>query len=403
MVRRGAGFAPPKPESFGGPKKPALGAYFTWCDTVRTQMIAEMREKCAKEGTPFKITEVTGFMASKYKEISEELKAELKAKSDVVKAKWTEETEAWKKTPEYQKYLTQKSNTKEKGDLKKAKAGVMDAGMPKKPASAFMLYINSRREAITADLKAKNAYKIQEISVIGSKEWQVLPAEKKAVLEEEAKALREQYHKDIEAFKLTDAYKTFAQQTDKIKAVKESEKATLKANNKAAAKAAKKIYIVNKPVNMTQELVLASTVIRSIESNEKIQTVEEPTEEGENLRVKCVALKDKVEGFVSIKEGETEYLTAQPEKKPRKPRVTKKDAGAEASEAEGDEDTKESEEQPVKKERKKREPKAKVEGEPTAKKPRAMKTATNAAEGEEAPVTTEVVVDPKDAPMEQAA
>lgn len=404
MVRKGGGFAAPKPELFGGPKKPALGPFFLWSNTVRTAMIAEMREKSAKEGTPFKVTELCAYMALKYKDVGDELKAELKAKSEIVKAKWTEEMEAWKKTPEYQKYLTQKTNTKEKGDLKKARAGVMDAGMPKKPATAFMLFINSRREAITADLKAKNAFKIQDVSIIGSKEWQQLSAEKKAPLEEEAKVLREQYAKDIEAFKQTDAYKEFETQTQKIKAVKVNEKATIKANNKAAAvavKAAKKVYIVNKPINMTEGLDLASTVIRSIEANEKLETVEEASEEGGNLRVKCVAPKDKVLGFVSIKEGETEYLTIQPEKKPRKPRVTKKKgAEAEGSEAEGDEDTKESgEEQPVKKERKKREPKAKVEGEPTAKKPRAMKTATNAAEK----VPTEVVLETKDAPMEEAA
>jgi len=376
MVRRGGGFAPPKPENFGGPKKPALGAYFTWCDTVRGSIMAELKEKCAKEGTPFKVTEVAAAMAVKYKEVSEEEKEKLKAQSEIVKAKWTEQMEAWKKTPEYQKYLNQKSTTKEKGDMKKARAGVKDAGMPKKPASAFMLYLNSRRDAITADLRAKNAFKIQEISIIGSKEWKELSAEKRAPLEEEAKALKEQYDKDLAAFKLTDAYKTFEKQTDKIKAVKAGEKASLK----KAAKAMKKIYIVNKPVKMTEELGLDSTIVRSLEAHEKLESMEEASEEGENLRIKCTAVKDKAEGFVSIKEGDTDYLTMQAEKKPRKPRVSKK-KGADSSEAEeGDEETKESEEEQPKKERKKRELKTNTDGEPAAKKLRAMKASANATE-----------------------
>jgi len=400
MVRRGGGFAPPKPESFGGPKKPALGAYFVWCDTVRAAIIAEMKEKCAKEGVPFKVTEVTGHMAAKYKEISEEEKEKFKAQSEIVKAKWTEEMEAWKKTPDYQKYLQQKSATKEKSEMKKATAGVKDAGMPKKPPSAFMLYLNSRREAITADLKAKGTFKIQEISVIGSKEWKELSAEQKLPLDVEAKTLKEQYEKDLAAFKLTDAYKTFEQQTDKIKAVKAGEKASLK----NAAKALQKVYIVTKSVNMTEELDVKSTVIRSLEVKEKIKCLEAVSEEGENLRVKCVAKKDKAEGFVSIKEGETEFLTLQPERKPTKPRASKKKDTTEGSgpegegEGEGDEDTKESEEEQAQDESKKREPKAKVDGEPAAKKPRAMK-AVKAPSDEQAP-TEEVE---KDAPMEEVA
>jgi len=400
LVRRGGGFAPPKPEAFNGPKKPALGAYFTWCETVRGGIIAEMKEKCAKEGTPFKVTEVASQMAAKYKEVSEEEKEKFKAKSEVVKAKWMEEMEAWKKTPEYQKYLTQKSTAKEKGQLKKARAGVKDAGMPKRPASAYWLYLSSRRDAISADLKAKNAFKIQDISIIGSKEWAELSAEQKAPLEEQAKALKEQYEKDLAAFKLTDAYKEFEKQTDKIKAVKAGEKAM----RVKAEKALRKVYIVSDTVNMTEGLDVSSTVIRSLEKKEKLKTVEAPSEHGDALRIKCVAQKDKAEGYVSIREGESNYLTLKPEAKPRKPKASKKkdaeaeeedddeedededEEGDEDEEEEGDEeDEEEEEDEQPKKEGKKRGPKPKVDGEPAAKKPRAMKAASGEEAGNNAP------------------
>jgi len=371
MVRKGGGFAPPKPESFGGPKKPALTAYFIWCETVRANIIAELKEKCAKEGVPFKVTDVAGIMGSKYKEISEEEKEKFRAQGEVVKAKWNEEMEAWKKTPEYQQYLQQKSATKEKGDMKKAKANVKNAGMPKKPPTAFMLYLHSRRDAITADLRAKNMYKIQEISVIGSKEWKELSAAQKAPLDEEAKVLKEQYEKDLAAFKLTDAYKAFEQQTDKIKAVKAGEKA----NIRKLAKAVQNIYIVRKSVNMTDELDVNSTVITPLQAREKLKSLETPSEDAcGNIRIKCLAMKDKAEGFVSIREGETEFLTLQPERKPRKPKVSKKKATeVGGAEGEGEEDTNESEEEEQpQKESKKREPEANLDGEPAGKKPRAQ-------------------------------
>lgn len=273
--KQSRGIAPPKAEAFGGPKKPALGAYFVWCKTVRAGITSELKAKHEKAGTGLRVTEVVAKLAELYKEVSEEKKAEFKAQSEIIRAKWNEEMEAWKKTPDYDSYVKKKVNAKEQSKLKKAKKKSME----------------------------------------GMEEEGSMPQEPPSV-----------------------------------------------------------IYVAKQPIKMTQELDLESTIIRSIEVKEKLKAVEEPSDDGENSRIKCVAVKDKAEGFVSIKEGETEYLIR---KKPRKQRVTKKKV--EVSEGEGDEDTKESEkpaEKPVKKERKKRERKEKPEGEQAAKvakKPRAMK------------------------------
>jgi len=69
---------------------------------------------------------------------------------------------------------------------------------PKKPPSAYFLYVNSTREAVQTEIGSK---KFGEVTKLQADRWKSLPAAEKAKYEKQATDGKAKYEKDLAAFK----------------------------------------------------------------------------------------------------------------------------------------------------------------------------------------------------------
>ncbi|ETO25247.1 hypothetical protein RFI_11891 [Reticulomyxa filosa] len=93
-----------------------------------------------------------------------------------------------------------------------------DPNAPKKPQSAYFLFINDRRPKLKETHPDK---KVTEMSKLLGAEWKDLSADKKKKWEEKAETLKAEYQKKLEAYKKTDSYKKYQ---DELKKQKKSKK-----------------------------------------------------------------------------------------------------------------------------------------------------------------------------------
>lgn len=125
------------------------------------------------------------------------------------------------------------SNAAPKRSLKKNVKHVEHGG-PSKPLSGYFLFGNEIREKVTeeyrASLKADEKFQIQAVAKILGEKWKALTAEQQEKYNSQGHAAKEQYDKDMEAWKATPDYEEF---------VKESAKHKLKISQDKARKDAK--------------------------------------------------------------------------------------------------------------------------------------------------------------------
>lgn len=84
----------------------------------------------------------------------------------------------------------------------------------KRPGSSYFLFSDDMRAATMEKLKAEAAaknesFKVASVAKAIGEQWKALDAAKKAEYEAKAKALKEQYEKDLAAWKETDSYKEY--------------------------------------------------------------------------------------------------------------------------------------------------------------------------------------------------
>merc|ERR1712023_65500 len=137
---------------------------------------------------------------------------------------WRKEMEAYKQTDAYKNFQEAKQNKKNK-DKKKVLKKLKDKNAPKRPLSAYFLYLQSVRDQVHEELSTKS------LALVGKKcgeMWAALNEESKKSFQDKAAALKVQYEKDLAEYKQTDNYKQFMEQKqrlmDEAKEAKKSEK-----------------------------------------------------------------------------------------------------------------------------------------------------------------------------------
>jgi len=201
-----------KIEDFGGPKKPASGSYFMWCNDNRDTMSAVVRKEAEGEGKRFRIAEVGKRLADAYKiHCTNEDKRRYTEIAMEKKKQYAIKLAEWHKTEKYQEYVKVKRNI-DKGVKQvktQTKKNFCDAGMPKKPPSAYFIFVQEKREETMEKLKNEcgDTFKIGMIAAAIAKDWKDTLQETKDSYESRAVALKQQYDIDIEAFKQTESYK----------------------------------------------------------------------------------------------------------------------------------------------------------------------------------------------------
>jgi len=104
-------------------------------------------------------------------------------------------------------------------------------GEPKRPASAYFLYVNATRDKVSAELGSK---KFGDVTKVQAERWKSLSADEKSKYEAEAAQLKVQYEKDVAAFE--EAGGVMGQkraEKKEAKAAKEDKKAKKEANKDA--------------------------------------------------------------------------------------------------------------------------------------------------------------------------
>jgi len=216
MITRGA----PKAEKYGGPKKPASGAYFMWCNDNREGVMAEIRKKCEAEGRKFEITECGKTLAERYKvQCTEEQKKAYNESSVGLKKDYAEKLAAWKQTEQYAEFQKAKMTFDKKSSGRKEKKELKDAGQPNKPKTAYLYFVNENRPEVTAQLRKEHgdAFKIGMVAGRSAELWKKLSEEDKIPYAKKAAEEKAQYTEKLAAFKETDQFKA-------IEATKEKEK-----------------------------------------------------------------------------------------------------------------------------------------------------------------------------------
>ena len=72
-----------------------------------------------------------------------------------------------------------------------------DPNKPKKPQTAFFMYLSDHREAIKKEFPE---LKVTEISKKASERWKELPEDEKKVYNDKVAEAKKQYEKDMEAY-----------------------------------------------------------------------------------------------------------------------------------------------------------------------------------------------------------
>jgi len=199
----------PKAKDFGGPKS-SLTPYFLFGNAVRPDVTNEIKKEAAAAGKPFQITAVGTRIAEMWKKLPEEKKTSYEEEAKVIKAKYVEDTAVWKASPEYQKFLDAQRVFKRGQVVKNLKNAAMDKGMPKKPKTAYMIFADEHRGAITADLKAKGEkVAIPVLAKVIATKWRETTTEQQQPYFDKANALRAEYTEAYKKFQETDEGKEF--------------------------------------------------------------------------------------------------------------------------------------------------------------------------------------------------
>ena len=175
-----------KKKDSDAPKRPQ-SAYMLWLNANREKM---------KERNPDKTqAELLKILGAQWKEINddEKQKWEHKAKGareDYQKAKQEYDLK--------RKDMPESDDSDDDTKKKKKKRTKKDKNAPKRPASAYMLWLNSNREKIKAEFPG---IKMTDIAKKGGEQWKTVSQEDKAKFEAQALKLKEKYTHEMDAYR----------------------------------------------------------------------------------------------------------------------------------------------------------------------------------------------------------
>ncbi|XP_074106491.1 mitochondrial transcription factor A [Cotesia typhae] len=167
------------------PKRP-LNAFLRYTALIRD----ELKEKFPEA----KVPELCRLYGKKWAQCDPALKKELQDQYRKDMLKYSHQVMDYeRKLTDEQKMVIEEENRRVEANKKKneLKARLLELGKPKKPPTAFILYMMSHVKSKDPDTAVPDW--MAEIS----KEWTKLPAEKREKFEIEAKKLMEQYKNDM--------------------------------------------------------------------------------------------------------------------------------------------------------------------------------------------------------------
>lgn len=198
-----------RPRDEHAPKRPQ-SSYFLYSNHRRKQLKTENPEK--------KITEISKMIAAEWSKMSDADKKPYEKDAQELKVKYDRDVQEYKGTKNYKEFQEELKKWKSDGNgssKRKTKTKrPKDQNAPKKPQSAYFLFINERRPL----LKEKHSdKKVTEISKLLGAEWKEMTSAKKKPWEDKAKELKEEYNKRMETYKKSDNYKKFQEQLKQSK------------------------------------------------------------------------------------------------------------------------------------------------------------------------------------------
>eukprot|EP00466_Bigelowiella_natans_P010225 jgi/Bigna1/86594/estExt_fgenesh1_pg.C_120032 len=162
-------------EFMAKPKRP-MSAYFFFCNS--------RRDKCKEEHPNLKMVERQKIMSKEWNQLSPEAKSEFETVASKAKAKFKVEMEKYNAWLAKQEKLDKSEETSTGSILRK----------PKRPLSAFFLFLNDHRAACR---KENPDAKIGEITKILSQKWKGLNDGEKKKYEDKNKEDKTRYQKEL--------------------------------------------------------------------------------------------------------------------------------------------------------------------------------------------------------------
>nr|GEV10068.1 high mobility group B protein 6-like isoform X2 [Tanacetum cinerariifolium] len=274
----------------GETKKPTT-AYIMWCKEHWTEVKNENPES--------EFSEMANILGAKWKALTPEEKKPYEEKYQIEKAAYAKivgnekrEVEAMKLLEEEQKqktamklleqYLRFKQEAEKEGDNKKNRKKEKDPLKPKRPESAYFLFMNERRAALVAESKSP-----VEIAKITGEEWKNMKEKQKAPYEKVAKQKNKKYTQEMEVYKQNkeeeaenakkeeeELFKVLKQEALQLLKKKEKTETIIKKtkedkNKKIEEKKNKKVVDPNKPKRPASSFLIFSKEIRKELSKEK--------------------------------------------------------------------------------------------------------------------------------------
>lgn len=178
-------------EDFGGPKRP-MSAYFLWMNENREKIQADLGTK--------NVGEVGKEAGERWKKVTAADRKKYEDKAEKAKADYEKTMAVFQKSSKFAEWKAAQSDAKEaKGEKVAGKKREREEGEPKRPQSAYFLWLNTvGRE----DLKKSSPdAKVTEIAKMGGETWGKMETKEKKPWEDKAEKLKAQYQKDVAEFK----------------------------------------------------------------------------------------------------------------------------------------------------------------------------------------------------------
>lgn len=203
----------PVPTDFGGLMKPP-SSYLRFS--------GEKTKEISAEGKVVPLKERAKVVSDSWKALSEEEKRKFEEETQRLVAEWKPKNEEWEKTEGYKKFLEAKRVFDMKKGYKDAKKALKTSGAPKKPMTAWGLFLMDRRTVLMAkpDFPQGGKEKCKALFALTgviSEEWKKLTPEGKKPWEEKNALQKKEYDEAMVTFQQTDAWQSYQKSCDKVK------------------------------------------------------------------------------------------------------------------------------------------------------------------------------------------
>jgi len=192
------------------PKKPQT-AYFLFTATVR--------EELKKSDPTLKVTQIAKESGKRWRALGAEEKKGFTERAAIAKKEYTAAMDAYLASEEGKWLLEDQKRAEE--EKKAKKANKKKDGAPKKPQTAYFLYLASVREDIKKEFGVSKA---SDVAKEAGKKWKALGEEEKKPFADEAAQLKKEYQLKLAEFKEAEANKKAAEAETEAETAVESDK-----------------------------------------------------------------------------------------------------------------------------------------------------------------------------------